>query len=245
MVPIVTTLCTPASRHSSISCTPIIRFSKKNEPRVLPVGADPAHARGEVHDDVWPRVGQQAPARIPLNQVVVLLAGDQHLGPARTELGVDAQSEESRPSRHDDAFARQCHRSPSRPRVPVAVSCGPPQARERRHRRHARLASHAPTPTSRIVKIPPLNHASAMRTRGTNRRSTSSTPGGTITLTKASAIGTMRNAPAGVVARHSGRYSTDRKSRRSRSEGANRAVYRPSSAASRTGSGSRDAANAV
>ena len=179
IVPIVTTLGTPARRHSSMSCAPIIRFSKKNEPGFSRFAPIPPTRAARCTTMSGPRVGQQAPARLALHQVVVLLAGHHHLGPARAELGVDAPPQESRSSRQDDAFAGQCPRSLHAREALLAVTSAHRQPRKRRSQPHRRLASPTPTPTSRSVKIPPLSHASAMRTRGTNRRSTSSAPGGT------------------------------------------------------------------
>jgi hypothetical protein len=77
---------------------------------VLAVGPDPADACREVHDEVGPRVLEKLAGGRALDEVVVLLAGDDDLrGPAAAEFLDDVAPQEPCSARHHDAFSREGH----------------------------------------------------------------------------------------------------------------------------------------
>ena len=73
-----------------------------------PVGADAAHPRRKVQDDVRPRVRQQAPDRGQVAQIVILDARHEDLSSAAgLQLLGDDRSQEARAAGHDDRWLRQ------------------------------------------------------------------------------------------------------------------------------------------
>ena len=83
--------------------------------RVLAVGADPAHAGGQVEDELGPGVGQQAAAGRAVDQIVVAAARDDDVaGTLGAQVPHQAVAEEAGAAGDDDAFAlaRGGHSSP-------------------------------------------------------------------------------------------------------------------------------------
>ena len=77
--------------------------------RLVPVGADPADHRGQVHDRVGAGVGQHPVDLGPPAQVVAGPAEGEHLGAVALQLGGDVAAEEAGAPGHDDGGAGDPH----------------------------------------------------------------------------------------------------------------------------------------
>ncbi len=77
--------------------------------RVDAVGADAAHARRQVHDQVGLRVAIEPPHRLDVDQVVVARTRHRQLGPAGAQLLDDERAEKTGAAGHDHALAGQVH----------------------------------------------------------------------------------------------------------------------------------------
>src|SRR5207253_2470485 len=78
--------------------------------RVGAVGSDTAHLGGEMEDELWPRVVEQAPGVSLAREVVVAATGDERLDSVRSQALDEMRAEEAASSRHERAHAAKRRR---------------------------------------------------------------------------------------------------------------------------------------
>ena len=92
-----------------MSCTPIMRLSKKKEPGFSRLAPIPPTRAARWTTRSGRRLGEQAPRRLALDEVVVLLARHDDLGAAPPQVGHHLAAEEAGAARHDDLLPLKSH----------------------------------------------------------------------------------------------------------------------------------------